>query len=55
MPLTMRLILRGLGVLNAKNFDLTSFLLFESLFTKELIDLGYKDGITLKSKILKLI
>ncbi|MDG2435367.1 MAG: patatin-like phospholipase family protein, partial [Gammaproteobacteria bacterium] len=55
MPLTMRLILRGLGVLNAQNFDLTSFLLFESLFTKELIDLGYKDGITLKSKILKLI
>ena len=55
MPLTMRLILRGLGVLNAKNFDLTSFLLFESLLTKELIDLGYKDGITLKSKILKLI
>ena len=55
MPLTMRLILRGLGVLNGKNSDLTSFLLFESLFTKELIDLGYKDGITLKSKILKLI
>lgn len=54
MPLSIRLILRGLGVKNNRNSDLVSFLLFESLFTKSLIELGYEDGLTLKNEILDL-
>jgi NTE family protein len=55
MPLSIRLILRGLGVKNNRNSDLVSFLLFESLFTRSLIELGYEDGIALKNEILDLI
>ena len=54
IPLSIRLILRGLGVENNRNSDLVSFLLFESLFTRSLIELGYEDGIALKNEILHL-
>jgi NTE family protein len=54
IPLSIRLILRGLGVKNNRNSDLVSFLLFESLFTRSLIELGYEDGIALKNEILDL-
>jgi NTE family protein len=34
----------GLGTPDAQSADLTSFLLFDSEFTRELIQLGYRDA-----------
>ena len=43
MPRTLRYVMDGLGTPDAKSADLTSFLLFDSAFTRELIQLGYRD------------
>ncbi len=44
MPRAIRYIMDGLGTPDAKSADLTSFLLFDSAFTRELIQLGYRDA-----------
>lgn len=44
MPKTIRYVMEGLGTPDAKSADLTSFLLFDSQFTRELIELGYRDA-----------
>ncbi|MBM23357.1 MAG: Patatin [Gammaproteobacteria bacterium] len=51
MPLSIRLLLQGLGLLKDRKSELLSFLLFESAYTNELIDLGYRDGIGKKEEI----
>jgi len=51
MPLSIRLLLKGLGLLKDSQSELLSFLLFESVYTSELIDLGYRDGIGKKQEI----
>jgi NTE family protein len=43
MPRAIRYAMDGLGTPDAKSADLTSFLLFDSAFTRELIQLGYRD------------
>jgi NTE family protein len=43
MPRAIRYVMDGLGTPDAKSADLTSFLLFDSAFTRELIQLGYRD------------
>jgi NTE family protein len=44
LPLSLRLLLKGLGATSRDGRQLISYLLFESGFTRELIDMGYRDG-----------
>ncbi len=44
MPKSIRYLLDGLGQPDAQSADLTSFLLFDSSFTRELVQLGYHDA-----------
>jgi NTE family protein len=44
MPKSVRYLMDGLGTPDAQSADLTSFLLFDSVFTRELVQLGYRDA-----------
>jgi len=44
MPRAVRYILDGLGTPNAQSADLMSYLLFDSSYTRALIDIGYNDA-----------
>jgi NTE family protein len=44
MPRTIRYVLDGLGTPDVQSADLTSYLLFDSQFTNELIRMGYQDA-----------
>ncbi len=54
-PRSVRLLLKGIGALTREGRPLLSYLLFESSFCKELIELGYKDGMDSKEQILQLL
>jgi NTE family protein len=46
MPRAVRYVLDGLGTPNAQSADLMSYLLFDSSYTRALIDIGYNDAQT---------
>jgi NTE family protein len=51
MPLPVRLLMQGLGSLNYGGRQLLSYLLFESGYTRALIELGYQDGLARREEL----
>jgi NTE family protein len=52
MPRPVQLLMNGLGALNYGGRQLVSYLLFEQGYTRELIKLGYEDGLARRQQIL---
>ena len=52
LPFAIRALLRGVGGRNPGENRLLSFLLFEMAYTRELIDLGYRDAMKVKDELL---
>lgn len=51
LPLSIRLLLRSVGITNDAESSLVSYLLFEKNYCKELINLGFNDALEQESKI----
>lgn len=51
MPRPVRILMSGLGALNTGGRQLVSYLLFEMGYTRELIKLGYEDGLARREQI----
>jgi NTE family protein len=51
LPIALRALLRGIGGKRPRENRLISYLLFEQAFTRELIDLGYRDAMKVKSEL----
>ena len=55
LPLPIRALLKGLGFSKDTKSEMLSFLLIESPYTQELIELGYRDGIGKQEEIINFI
>ena len=55
MPRPVRALLRGVAGRNASEGRLLSYLLFERVYTRELIKLGYEDAMQVKDQLLNFI
>jgi NTE family protein len=51
LPRALRLLLKGLGATSRSGMQLISYLLFESGFTRELIDMGFRDAMTMEEEL----
>ena len=51
IPLSLRMLFKGIGIEKDTNSELLSFLLFESSFTRALIDLGFHDAMERREEI----
>lgn len=55
LPFAIRALLRGVGGRSPGENKLLSFLLFEKAYTRELIALGYRDGMKVKDELLDFV
>ena len=55
LPFAIRALLRGVGGRSPNENRLLSFLLFEMAYTRELIDLGYRDAMKVKDELLDFV
>jgi NTE family protein len=55
LPRSLRVLLRSMGALNASGSELMSYLIFQSSFTREVIDLGYQDAMAQSGKIMEFL
>lgn len=51
LPRGLRVLLRGLGVMNGDGMELVSYLLFEAGYTRELIAMGYRDAMNMEDEV----
>ena len=51
LPRGVRILLRGLGASSHSGLQLVSYLLFESGFTRALIDMGYRDALAMEDEL----
>jgi NTE family protein len=51
LPGGVRVLLKGLGAMNRLGMQLVSYLLFESGFTRELIDMGFRDALAMEDAL----
>jgi NTE family protein len=51
LPRSLRVLLRTMGALNSSGSELMSYIMFPSSFTRELIGLGYQDGMAQSNKL----
>ncbi len=54
-PRSVRILLKGIGALTREGRPLMSYLMFDAPFCKELLELGYQDGLMAREQILHLI
>lgn len=52
LPRSVKLLLRGMGGLRANSRQLISYLLFDSGFCRELLELGYQDAMAQKDRLM---
>jgi NTE family protein len=55
LPRSLRTLMRTMGAYNENGTQLMSYLMFESSYTRELIDLGYADAMARRSDLLHFI
>ncbi len=55
LPMALRALLRGIGGKRPRENRLISYLLFEQNFTREMIDLGYRDAMNVKAELLDFV
>lgn len=55
LPMALRALLRGIGGKRPRENRLISYLLFEQNFTREMIDLGYRDAMNVKTELLDFV
>jgi NTE family protein len=55
MPFAVRALLHGIGGRGPGENRLLSFLMFEQAYTRELIDLGYKDAMRVREQLLDFV
>ncbi|NOR39869.1 MAG: patatin-like phospholipase family protein, partial [Gammaproteobacteria bacterium] len=54
-PRSVRVLLKGIGALAREGRPLMSYLMFDAPYCKELMDLGYEDGMAAREQVLHLL